>query len=76
MEQFKQELIDELEEHLWARLEKRVETSSNDPDSTFTVVKAAEYLQTTTRTIRRMLQLKEIPHFRIRSRIYFRKSDL
>lgn len=74
MEQFKSELVDELEQRLWARLEDRVRKSRHG--TTLSIYEAAEYLHTSDRTLRRMIQQHEIPHFRSRNRIYIRQIDI
>ena len=72
MEQFKSELVDELEQRLWARLENRIERSTQ----VMTIYEAADYLKTSDRTLRRMVHEQSIPTFRVRNRIFIRQTDL
>ena len=74
MEQFKNELVDELEKRLWVRLEERIRR--NRHGTTLSIYEAAEYMHMSDRTLRRMVQQKEIPHFRLRNRIYIRQMDI
>ncbi|MCY9215831.1 helix-turn-helix domain-containing protein [Bacillus haynesii] len=46
------------------------------PAETLTVEQAAKYLGVTSKTIYRMVRAKEIPHFRVRKRIFFRMEAI
>ena len=54
MEQFKNELVDELEKRLWVRLEERIRR--NRHGTTLSIYEAAEYMHMSDRTLRRMVQ--------------------
>ncbi|MCY7835248.1 helix-turn-helix domain-containing protein [Bacillus haynesii] len=43
---------------------------------TMTVDQTAEFLGVTSKTIYRMVRAKEIPHFRVRKRIFFRMEAI
>lgn len=49
---------------------------ANPEHQTMDVKEAAEFLRMSTWTVRDLVRLKSIPHFRIRSRIWFRRADL
>lgn len=49
---------------------------ANPEPQTMDVKEAAEFLRMSPWTVRDLVRLKQIPFFRIRSRIWFRRSDL
>ncbi len=62
-------------------LQEVATTSAQQPplepeQGTLDVKEVAAYLRTSEWTIRDMVRTKSIPHFRLRSRIYFRKREI
>lgn len=70
----KEEMIQELERRIWARLEPRIEQALLARH--MSVAELAQYLHVSEPTVRRMIRDKEIPSFRVRGQIFVRQVDV
>lgn len=74
MDEMKAQVLNELEERLWARLEPRITESLLGRH--LSVAETAQYLHVSEATVRRMIQEKTIPHFRVRNQLFTRQTDV
>lgn len=74
MQEMKSDLLTELEQRIWDRLEPRIRQELRARH--MSIADTAEYLHVSEQTIRRMVRDKEIPSFRIRNQIFVRQMDI
>lgn len=67
-------IAEELEERLWQRLQPRIQDALYGRH--LTVREACQYLHASDRTVRRLIEDRVIPSFRIRGKILLRLQDL
>ncbi|MCF8566873.1 helix-turn-helix domain-containing protein [Alicyclobacillus tolerans] len=74
MQEMKLEVIDDLEQRIWARLEPRIQQELRARH--MSIADTAEYLHVSEQTVRRMVRDREIPSFRVRNQILVRQMDV
>lgn len=74
LEEFKQQIIDEVERRVWTRLEPRIQQELHARH--MSVAQTADYLHVSEQTVRRMVRDRELPSFRVRNQILIRQMDV
>jgi len=74
LEEFKQQILDDLERRVWERLEPRIQQELRARH--MSIATTAEYLHVSEQTVRRMVRDRDIPSFRVRNQILIRQMDV
>jgi excisionase family DNA binding protein len=74
IEAIRSDIRHELEDSLWKRIEPIIQQRLYA--NVFDLKEATRYLNVSESTLRRMVDEKQIPHFRQRGQIYFRQLSL
>lgn len=74
IQQQKEEMLQELEQRIWAHLEPRIHQALLARH--MSVAELAEYLHVSEPTVRRMIRERTIPSFRVRGQIFVRQVDV
>lgn len=72
--EFKQEVIEEVERRIWARLEPRLRHELYT--RYLSVKETSAYLGVSQSTVRKLLGEKTLPSFRVRNQIFIRLQDI
>lgn len=73
IESLKAELKEELREEFQEAIDRMIQENQ---DRTFDIKEAAAYIKISEDSLRTMVREKQVPHFRSRSRIFFRRTSL
>ena len=74
MLEMKSEILDDLEQRIWERLEPRIQQELLARH--MSIADTAEYLHVSEPTVRRMIRERTIPSFRVRGQIFVRQMDV
>lgn len=74
MHEMKSEVLDELEQKMWERLEPRIQQELHARH--MSVADTADYLHVSEATVRRMIKDRDIPSFKVRNQILIRQMDV
>lgn len=70
----KNEMLAELENRLWQRLEPRIEQALLARH--MSIAELAQYLHVSEPTVRRLIRERTVPSFRVRGQIFVRQQDV
>ncbi|GEO27055.1 hypothetical protein AAC03nite_28400 [Alicyclobacillus acidoterrestris] len=74
IQEHKRQIINELEQRIWERLEPKIQQELRARHMSLSDL--ADYLHVSEQTVRRMVRDKELPSFRVRGQIFVRQVDV